>query len=88
MYNESKSGKDLIDMKKFDVVFKTLADVQKFVNIVNRYSYDVDLTSGKYVVDAKSIMGIFSLDLSKPITIELHSDDTAALENELKSFKA
>ena len=75
-------------MKKFDVTFKTLQDVQKFVNIVNRYSYDVDLTSGKYVVDAKSIMGIFSLDLSKPISLELHSDDTAALEEDLKDFKA
>ena len=75
-------------MKKFDVMFKTLPDVQKFVNIVNRYSYDVDLKSGKYVVDAKSIMGIFSLDLSKPISLELHSDDTAALEEELKDFKA
>ena len=75
-------------MKKFDVSFKTLPDVQKFVNIVNRYSFDIDLTSGRYVVDAKSIMGIFSLDLSKPITLEIHSDDCEALVEELKSFKA
>ena len=75
-------------MKKFDVLFNTLPDVQKFVNIVNRYSFDVDLTSGRYIVDAKSIMGIFSLDLSKPITLEIHSDNADALEEELKSFKA
>ena len=75
-------------MKKFDVSFKTLLDVQKFVNIVNRYSFDIDLTTGRYVVDAKSIMGILSLDLSKPIALEIHSDDCGALEEELKEFKA
>ena len=46
-----------------------------FVNIVNKYEFDVDLTSGRYVVDAKSIMGIFSLDLSKPVNVEIHAED-------------
>ena len=47
---------------------------------------DVDLTSGRYTVDAKSIMGIFSLDLSKPLTMEVHSDDCADFLNEIKPF--
>ncbi|NLY44113.1 MAG: HPr family phosphocarrier protein, partial [Clostridiaceae bacterium] len=56
------------------------------VNIVNRYDFDVDLSSGRYVVDAKSIMGIFSLDLSKPIKVQVHSDDCDAFMEEIKPF--
>ena len=47
---------------------------------------EVLLKSGKYVVDAKSILGIFSLDLSKPLTVEIFSDDCADLLKELKKF--
>ncbi len=54
-------------MKTFDLLLSSINDVKDFVNIVSKYDFDVDLTSGRYVVDAKSIMGIFSLDLSKPI---------------------
>ena len=53
-------------MKTFDLLLSSINDVKDFVNIVSKYDFDVDLTSGRYVVDAKSIMGIFSLDLSKP----------------------
>ena len=67
-------------MKKFNMMLSSINDVKDFVNIVSRYDFDVDLTSGRYVVDAKSIMGIFSLDLSKPIFVEVHSDDAAADE--------
>ena len=62
-------------MKTFDLLLSSINDVKDFVNIVSKYDFDVDLTSGRYVVDAKSIMGIFSLDLSKPIKVEVHSDD-------------
>ena len=65
-------------MKTFNMMLSSINDVKDFVNIVSRYDFDVDLTSGRYVVDAKSIMGIFSLDLSKPILVEVHSDDAAA----------
>ena len=51
--------------------------VKSFVNIVAKCDCDVDLTSGRYVVDAKSIMGIFSLDLSKPIDLNIHAEDNA-----------
>ena len=57
-----------------------------FVNSVAKYDFDVDLLSGRYAVDAKSIMGIFSLDLSKEITMEVHSDDCADFLAEIKPF--
>ncbi|MGI6779007.1 MAG: HPr family phosphocarrier protein [Acetivibrionales bacterium] len=74
-------------MKVFNITLKSINDVKDFVNIVNKYDFDVDLTSGRYVVDGKSIMGIFSLDLSKPIKVEAYADDDAnQLYYELKSF--
>ena len=62
-------------MKTFNLLLSSINDVKDFVNVVSKYDFDVDLTSGRYVVDAKSIMGIFSLDLSQPIKVEVHSDD-------------
>ena len=62
-------------MVKFEMLLGSINDVKDFVNTVSKYDFDVDLVSGRYVVDAKSIMGIFSLDLSKPITVEVHADD-------------
>ena len=73
-------------MKTLEVVLGSINDVKDFVNAVTKYSYDVDLSSGRYVVDAKSIMGIFSLDLSKPIKMEIHSDDCEPLLNDLAPF--
>ena len=70
----------------FNVVLSSINDVKNFVNIVSKYDYEIDLTSGRYVVDAKSIMGIFSLDLSKPIKVEVHTEDCADLAGELKPF--
>ena len=65
-------------MKTFDINLSSINDVKEFVNVVNKYDFDVDLASGRYIVDAKSIMGIFSLDLSKPIKVEVHSDSDEA----------
>ncbi|AEV67860.1 HPr family phosphocarrier protein [Acetivibrio clariflavus] len=73
-------------MKSFNISLKSITDVKDFVNIVNKYDFDIDLTSGRYVVDAKSIMGIFSLDLSKPIKVDVHSDDCDEFYNEIKNF--
>jgi phosphotransferase system HPr-like phosphotransfer protein len=64
----------------------TINDVKSFVNIVTKYDFDVDLVSGRYAIDAKSIMGIFSLDLSKPIKLEAHSDNPDAFLAEIKPF--
>ena len=68
------------------LLLSSINDVKDFVNIVSKYDFDVDLTSGRYVVDAKSIMGIFSLDLSKPIKVEVHSDDCDKFMEELDKF--
>ena len=73
-------------MKTFNILLSSINDIKAFVNIVNRYEFDVDLTSGRYVVDAKSIMGIFSLDLSKPIKVDVHSDDAEAFIAEIKAY--
>ncbi len=73
-------------MKSFNIILKSINDVKDFVNIVNKYDFDVDLTSGRYVVDAKSIMGIFSLDLAKPIKVDVHSDDCEKFCEEIKNF--
>ncbi len=73
-------------MKTFFLMLNSINDVKDFVNIVSRYDFDVDLTSGRYVVDAKSIMGIFSLNLSKPIKVEVHSDDCDKFLAELERF--
>ncbi|MDP4118538.1 MAG: HPr family phosphocarrier protein [Bacillota bacterium] len=62
-------------MKTFEINLSSINHVKEFVNLVNRYDFDVDLSSGRYIVDAKSIMGIFSLDLSQPITVNVHSEN-------------
>jgi len=74
-------------MKTLDISLKSINDVKDFVNIVNKYDFDVDLSSGRYIVDAKSIMGIFSLDLSKPIRVEIQIDDCGSFCEEIKRFK-
>lgn len=73
-------------MKCFNIMLHSINDVKSFVNSVNKYDFDVDLTSGRYVVDAKSIMGIFSLDLSKPIKVEVYTEDPGAFMDEMKPF--
>ena len=73
-------------MKAVNIKLSLTENVKTFVNIVSRYPYDVDLRAGRHVVDAKSILGIFSLDLSKAITMEIHSDDCQNFLNEIKPF--
>ena len=73
-------------MKTVQIRLSTIVDVRDFVNAVVAYSGDVDLASGRYVVDGKSIMGIFSLDLSKPIELVAHSDDADKFLAEIKEF--
>ncbi len=75
-------------MKTYTIKLSTIEEVRAFVNAVCAFEGDVDLKSGRYVVDAKSIMGIFSLDLMQPIEMTVHSDDCAALEESIKKFLA
>lgn len=73
-------------MNKTTVMLGTINDVKSFVTVVSQCDYDVDLISGRYAVDAKSIMGIFSLDLSKPIKLEAHTDDASEFFAQIKQF--
>ena len=73
-------------MTKANIAINTIEDVKNFVTIVTKCSYDVDIISGRYAIDAKSIMGIFSLDLSKPLELHVHSDDCDELLNELAPY--
>lgn len=75
-----------LEMNTIKIRLSSIQDVRNFVNIVSKYSIDVDLISGRYVVDAKSIMGIFSLDLLSPITLNAHSDDCSELFAELNTY--
>ena len=62
-------------MKTVKISLNSIDKVKSFVNDITKFDYDFDLVSGGYVIDAKSIMGIFSLDLSKPIDLNIHADD-------------
>ena len=67
-----------LDMKTVKISLNSIDKVKSFVNDITKFDYDFDLVSGRYVIDAKSIMGIFSLDLSKPIDLNIHAEDDAA----------
>ena len=69
-------------MKTVQISLNSIDKVKAFVNTVTQFDYDFDLISGRYTIDAKSMMGIFSLDLSKPIDLAIHveSDEADILE--------
>ena len=62
-------------MKTVTICLNSIDKVKNFVNDVTKFDSDFDLISGRYVIDAKSIMGIFSLDLNKPITLGIHNEE-------------
>lgn len=68
-----------------NIILSGLDDVKKFVNFVSNYDFKIELVSGKYTVDAKSIMGIFSLDLDRPIQMNAYTDDDG-FKSALKQF--
>jgi len=73
-------------MSRFTIMLHSINDVKEFVRIVNEFDYDIDLSSGRYIVDAKSIMGIFSLDLARPIVVDVHGSEALDLKARLKDF--
>ncbi|MDD6800701.1 MAG: HPr family phosphocarrier protein [Firmicutes bacterium] len=73
-------------MKTVNIKLTSIQDVRDFVDIVSSQTIDIDLSSGRYVVDAKSIMGIFSLDLLQPITLTAHSDNCGELMEKIDRF--
>lgn len=75
-------------MKKVTVKLDTINDVKNFVNAVTTFECDFDIVSERYVVDAKSIMGIFSLELSKPLALHINSDNEKEINAVLKAISA
>ena len=74
-------------MKTIKISLNSIDQVKSFVNTITKYDYDFDLVSGRYVIDAKSIMGIFSLDLSRPIDLTIHTDnDVESVLEDLKPY--
>jgi len=70
-----------------NIILSGVDDVKKFVNFVSDYNFKIELVSGRYAVDAKSIMGIFSLDLDKPVKMNAYTDDEGFIRG-IKSFMA
>ncbi|HAJ96231.1 MAG TPA: serine kinase [Ruminococcus sp.] len=68
------------------IKLSTIADVQFFVNTIMRFPFDIDLVSGRYIVDAKSIMGIYSLDLNNEIELRAHTEDAEELFAEIDKY--
>ena len=73
-------------MRAVNIKLSLAENVKAIVNIVSKHPYDIDLRAGRHVVDAKSLLGIFSLDLSKPVTVEVYSDTCDDLMEEIKPF--
>ena len=75
-------------MKTVKISLNSIDKVKSFVNDITKFDYDFDLVSGRYVIDAKSIMGVFSLDLSKPVTLEVEDEAAPEFLEEIKPFQA
>lgn len=74
-------------MKTVQISLNSIEKVKSFVNTISQFDHDFDLISGRYVIDAKSIMGIFSLDLSKPIDLAIHTEaDVDAVLEAIKPY--
>lgn len=72
-------------MKTVQISLNSIEKIKSFVNAVAKFDYDFDLVSGRYIIDAKSIMGILSLDLSKPIELNIHAEND--IEEILEALK-
>jgi phosphotransferase system HPr-like phosphotransfer protein len=69
-------------------MLSSIEAVKKFVTLTNSYNFPINLATDKYKIDAKSIMGVFSLDLSKPLRIEVESDDADEFISQLGQFRS
>lgn len=83
--NGTQKKEDFV-MIEYKVKISTINDVKKFVNTVSKYDFDVDLISGRYAIDAKSIMGIFSIDLSKELVMKAHTDNADVIKGDLADY--
>ena len=83
---KTKGQRRILFMKSVKITLAMAEHVKQFVNTVSKYPYDIDLRSGRFLIDAKSLLGIFSLDLSKPLVLEIHNDNCEDLIEDLKPF--
>lgn len=67
-------------MRTVEVRFEGIEAIKRFVDIISRLDVDYDLVQGKYIVDAKSMMGVLGLNFDEEMSLNIHSDDLAALE--------
>lgn len=74
-------------MKTLKIYLGAAENVKSFVAIASSFPYEMDLRIGRHIVDAKSLLGIFSLDLSKAIYLDIHSDDCDDILNQLRPFQ-
>lgn len=75
-------------MEALTISLTQVSQVQQFVNTVNKYPFDVDMVSGRYTINAKSLLGIYSLDLNRPLQVLIYSNDCEDLKAELREFMA
>ncbi len=73
-------------MVEAKIMLASIDDVKSFAALANTKNYDVDITSGKYLINAKSIMGIFSLDLTRPLNVVAYCDDDAAFSKQIERY--
>ncbi len=75
-------------MYQAKVRFETVVEAKEFVGICNDMNFKVELLSGPYIIDAKSIMGLFSLDLSKPIELRAHcAEDGGEFAERIRPYR-
>ena len=75
-------------MHSMDIPLTTPSVIQSFANLVNSYPFTISLRQGRAAIDAKSILGIYSLDLLKPVTIEIYSTQPEDLLRKLERYVA
>jgi len=75
-------------MKEFNVLLSSINDVKQFVNLTCAQAFDIDIVSGRYIIDAKSIMGLFSVDLTKPVKVSIQgtAEEAAEFYTQAKKF--
>lgn len=74
-------------MRTVTLNLNEISKVQRFVGDISLYEEDIDVIRGKYVIDAKSLLGLFSLDLSKPVDVRINSDDDNVLDKFVEDMK-
>ena len=73
-------------MHTVDILLQDTAQIQSFANLVNSYPFTIVLRQGRAVTDAKSILGIYSLDLTKPVTVDIYSNQAGDLLEKLEAY--